>query len=255
MKFVSAVSKGSRFNQIYVPKNMANEFEPSDVVEVRLLQKNVQLFYSKGLQKLSQFKEKLIRDIFSFLSRYEGVQQIFVVGSFLTQKIDYNDIDILLVMNENRNYEEKIYSSLSDKFNIRLHVISITQDKLFHLLEVCPLTRSMMYYHVSNKRLAINPQRKIDTDHLKFLLMMPEDILEINVSSRILYDNLRRLLTIEKFLEEKNEDPVKINNELMKILGEQLFSQLKGNESIDEKSSERIRAVIASKLDKIKKMI
>ena len=256
MKFISAVSKGSRFNQIYVPRNMDGKFESGDLVEVRLLQKRIRLCYSKGLQKLSTFKENLIREVFSFLSRFEGLQQIFVVGSFLTEKVDYNDIDILLVTDkQERYYEERIYPKLVDKFNLRFHIISIAEDRLSHLLEVCPLTRSMLYYHVSDKKSLDESNRKIDESHLRFLLMMPEDVLEIDVSSRVFYDSMRRLLTIERFLEVKDEDPVKINDELKKTLGDVLFFQLKSNEAIDEKIVKRIRALIMAELDKIKGMI
>ena len=70
-KFIHKVSKGSRFNQIYVPKGMEIKFGIGDVVEVRLLKKKEHLYYSKNLPKLGEFKEKLIKDIFSFLNQFK----------------------------------------------------------------------------------------------------------------------------------------------------------------------------------------
>ncbi len=255
MKFVSTVSKGGKLNQIYVPKDVEDKFESGDIVEVRLLKKRIYLFYSKNLKRLSTFKERLIRDIFSVLSN-EGFRQIFIVGSFLTQKVEYNDIDILVVADRSgEDVEERTYEKLTDQLNLRFHVISVNEDRLPYLLETCPLTRSMLYCYVSNKDLNLKHEKRLDKNHIRFLLMMPEDVLEINVGSHVFYDSLRRLITIERFLTDKKEDPAKANDELKELLGETLFLQLKNNEPIGEKTVKRIRADIAAKLNKTNRMI
>ena len=46
MKFEHKVSRGSKFNQIYIPTDKEKEFEPGDLVEVRLLKKE---FYRRLL--------------------------------------------------------------------------------------------------------------------------------------------------------------------------------------------------------------
>ena len=70
LKFIHKVSKGSRFNQIYVPIQYSEDFEAGDFVEVRLLRKPLKIFYSQSIKKLSEFKEKLVKEIFSFLKKY-----------------------------------------------------------------------------------------------------------------------------------------------------------------------------------------
>lgn len=253
MKFVHKVSKGSRFNQIYVPKDMENIFEVGDIVEVKLLKKNIQLFYSKNIQKLSEFKERLIKEIFFILKDLKEIKQIFIVGSFLTQRIEYNDIDVV-IMTDNKKIEEIVYNKLINKFNLKFHVISITKNDLMSLEQICPLTRSMFYYNISNKKFEIL-NKKIDKKHIKFLLMMPEDLLEINVNSRVFYDNMRRLMTIERFLENKDGDPSKIDDELKILVGEFLFLQIRNNENIDKKIIKKLREIIKVKLDKINKLL
>src|SRR3989338_9269341 len=52
-QFEHKISQGSRFNQIYIPKEMEEIFEVGDIVQVRLLKKKEQLHYSKTLKKLS----------------------------------------------------------------------------------------------------------------------------------------------------------------------------------------------------------
>ncbi|MBI4154761.1 hypothetical protein HY498_01605, partial [Candidatus Woesearchaeota archaeon] len=97
MKFTHKISKGGRFNQIYIPREVEQNFEVGDLVEVRLLKKKTQFYYSKTLPKLSEFKEKLIKDVFSIIEQFKEINQVFLIGSFLTQKIDYHDIDIIII--------------------------------------------------------------------------------------------------------------------------------------------------------------
>ena len=253
MKFVHRVSKGSKFNQIYIPREMENVFDIGDLVEVKLLEKSLKLYYSNNLLKLTEFKEKLIREIFSFLSKFKEIEQIFVVGSFLIQKIEYNDIDIIIIM-DNKKLEEIVYNKLVDKFNLKFHLITITKNSFYYLKQVCPLTRSMFYYGVSNKEFEILP-RKTDKKHINFLLMMPEDLLEINVNSRVFYDNIRRLITIERFLEGKDEDPIKVDNELKILTGDILFGYIKNNDNLDIKEMKKLREIIKMKLGKINKLL
>ncbi len=227
-------------------------FEVGDLVEVKLLEKKIGLYYSKNLEKLGEFKEKLINEILSFLSRFEDIKQIFIVGSFLTSKADYQDIDLILITNKPN---DKIYEKLTEKFGMKFHVISMTEEKFLQLIKICPLVRSMFYYCVSNKSILESGERKIDVNHLKFLLMLPEDSLEINLSGRAYYDCLRRLIAIEKFLSKKEEDPKKINSETEKLVDENLFLTLKDNERIEGAALDKIRKIIKEKLDKIGKEI
>src|SRR3989344_3610911 len=107
MQFIHKVSKGRRFNQIYIPRGLESIFEAGDLVEVKLIKKKVELFYSRKIE-INEFKNKLIREIISFLSRFKDIKQIFMVGSFLTKKIDYNDIDLLIISNKDLDEEIEI---------------------------------------------------------------------------------------------------------------------------------------------------
>src|SRR3989344_3288307 len=127
--FTHQVSKGTRFNQIYIPKNKEGEFEVGDIVQVKLVSKKNKLYYSKNLQKLSPFKEKIIQEIFSEVSKFREVKQVFIFGSFLTKKIDYNDIDIILI-SDNEKIEEKVYDGLIERLNLKFHVVSFKGEGL-----------------------------------------------------------------------------------------------------------------------------
>ena len=251
MKFIHTISKGSRHNQIYIPKEMEMNFSVGDIVQVKLVSKKIRLIYSKPLRNLSEFKEKLVLDVFSFLSQFQ-IKQIFFVGSFLTEKIDYNDIDLLIIIkNQDKNLEEIIYNKLIEKFNLKFHILVISDKRFNVLIKICPLIRSMLTFFVSDNNFKLEKNMYLDKNHIKFLLMMPEDILEITPESRIFYDSLRRLVTIERFLNESDISTIRINSDLEELLGSNLIIILKENAKIDSKTINRLRNIIKDKLAKI----
>src|SRR3989344_6685266 len=103
IKFVHSVSKGSRYNQIYLPKEVEKHFDVGDIVEVKLIEKKQELFIHKV--KLTGFKERLIKEIFEFLRKFKDIEQVLVVGSFLMEKSSYNDIDIIVLTKEEKSDE------------------------------------------------------------------------------------------------------------------------------------------------------
>lgn len=249
LKFIHKVSKGTRFNQIYIPQDMHKHFEAGDLVEVTLLEKKDSLFYSGYLNKLNDFKENLIKKIFLLLEKYKQIEQIFVVGSFLSQKQDFNDIDIILISNE--NLENEIYRLLIEKFEMKFHIITLQKNSFEDLIKYCPLTRGMLYFFVSNKEFMFPKKTELNKNHIKFLLMMPEDILNITLNPRVFYDSLRRLLTIERFLENQPLNPLDINKKIITLLGENLALNLRQNEPINDNIIKKLRDIIKLKLNNI----
>jgi len=252
--FQHSVSKGSKFNQIYIPSRYSLDFEVGDVVEVKLLQKKKMIFYSKNIKKLPDFKEKIIREIFSILPKSERIEQVIVFGSFLTKDVDYNDLDILLLGKE--EIEEQAYKELTEKLKLKFHVISARKDNLLKALEICPVTRGMLYYFVSNKAFSIPSKITFDKNHIMYLLMMPEDLLRVKFSSgRVYYDALRKLISIESFLEMSETTPDKIDGRLSKVLDERILQRLKDDLVVSDDIVRSIRKIIGKKIKKIRKLI
>ncbi len=256
MQFTHTISKGSRYNQVYIPKGMEIFFEVGDTVEVKLIKKRIQLQYSKNLKRLSDFKETVIKSIFSAMYQYPSVLQTFIVGSFLKQKAEYHDVDVLIVVQKKDDTLEKtIYGELGDLINLKFHLMMIPQERFLHLLESCPLVRNMLSCFVSDQPFKPLPQRVIDQDHIKFLLMMPEDLLTIRVPSRGYYDSMRRLIVIKNFLVNEENRFFDIEEELASLMQRALVKMLSDNEPIDNKSLKKVRAVIKSLLDSISKVL
>jgi len=252
--FEKKVSKGSKFNQIYIPKEMERIVEVGDLVQIKLLEKHKELYY-KNQKKLPDFKEYLIKNIFSDLQRFNEIKTIFVVGSFLYETI-YNDIDIIIIIDKEKKVSEKNIENLLIKtFNQKFHVLLFSEEKLRTLIEKDPLTRIMFNNYVSNKKIDFDYKKKIDEKHIMFLLMMPEDLLELRLPSKIFYNNLRRLITIEEFLKNKNLERQDLLNKIKKEINIKLLDKIKNNEEINNEEIDILRRLIRVKIKNIKSMI
>ncbi len=227
-------------------------FEPGSFVKVTLLKKNT-LYYSKNLPHVGEFKENLIKKVFQTLGGLREIKQTFVVGSFLTKNTDYGDVDLLIVCNKKIS-EDKISSILADKIGINFHIFAVSDLNFEKLMEMDPLTRSMLYSFASNKPFSISKTITFDKNHINFLLMMPQDLLKISASSRVFYDSLRRLLSIQRFLENKSLNSLEIEQELKTLL-KNLFSLAKNNEPLPPKLVNEIRKIIKLKLGIINNLI
>ncbi len=253
-KFIHKVSKGSRFNQIYIPKEYEQIFQKGDIVEIRLVEKKVNLYYSKNLKKLSEFKEKLIKDIFLEISKFKEVDQVFIFGSFLTKKADYNDIDIFVV-SANEEIDKQVHVSLTEKLNMKFHVIALNEENLKHQLKISPVIRSMFYYFISNKQFLVPKDKEIEVNHIKSLLMFPEDLLNVELESESFYEALRRIICISQFLLNKEIAPDKIDEIIKKQIDNNLLERIKNNKKLRSKSMKELRKVIKIKLKEINSML
>lgn len=252
--FRKEVSKGSRFNQIYIPKYMETTIGVGDLVQVTLLKKHAQLYY-KNQENLSDFKEYLIKNIFSALQAFSEIKVTFVVGSFLHETV-YNDIDIILIIDKKReDFDKNIENLLTKKFNQRFHILSFNEGELKNLIETDPLTRAMFDSCISSKKTELDYKKTIDENHIKFLLMMPEDLLEITLSSKIFYDNLRRVVTIEQFLKNKPLDMESILTEIKKLINIALLNKIRNNQEINKIEITELREILKEKIKKIKEII
>ena len=248
--FKKKVSKGSRFNQVYIPKEMEKKIMVGDLVEVKLLKKHLDIYYHNQ-KRLSEFKEYLAKNIFSELMQFNGIKNAFIVGSFLYETT-YNDIDIVVISGKEN---KKIEQILTERFNQKFHIICFSEEKLRLLIEKDPIIRSMFSQYLSGTKINLNYKSCVDKNHIQFLLMMPEDLLEIELSSKIYYDNLRRLKTIRLFLENKSLDNPQIMGEMKKGIDKSLLRKIKNNGEINKEELKKIRNIIKNDTKWVKKTI
>ena len=251
VSFIRKVSKGSKFNQIYVPKEMENIIDVGDLVQVNLLEKKSNIYY-KNQGKLTKFKEYLIKNIFYNLKKFKEIEIVFLVGSFLDEDI-YNDIDLIIVSKEYvRHLEKSIEYNLSKILNQKFHILSFNHKKLKELIEKDPIMRAMFQKYISNKKISLDYKKIIDWSHIKFLLMMPEDLLELDLPIKIFFDNIRRLITIERFLHNKDLSRKVILEEMKRNIPQDILDKIKDNKYINNIEIIRLKRIIKEKLIRIK---
>lgn len=253
IKFEKSVSKGSRFNQIYVPSSLNNIIEVGDLVEVRLLEKR-RFHYSKNQPLINRFKEEMIREIFNFLNKRIKCSGIFIVGSFLTKIYGFNDIDLVILDSEYNNLK-KLENELMNEFNQKFHVLIYKKDELEKVLSYDPMMVSMFSIYVADRVIKLEYGYKIDKKHILFLLMMPKDLLKIKLEPRIFYDSIRRLITIEHFLNKKTLLINEIDKEAENLLGKELYEITRANRCISDKEIKSIRKIIKGKIIGIEKLV
>ena len=189
------------------------------------------------------------------MQRFSEIKTVFIVGSFLYETV-YNDIDIIIITDKEEKISEKNIEDLLIKtFNQKFHALLFNEEKLKILIEKDPITRVMFNNYISNKKIDFDYKKKIDERHIKFLLMMPEDLLELNLPSKFFYDNLRRLVAIEEFLRNKDLEREKLLNLIGKEINTKLLDKIKNNEEINNKELNILREFIKKKIKDIKKMM
>ena len=96
----------------------------------------------------------------------------------------------------------------------------------------------------------------INENHLKNLLMMPEDLLKVRFPlGKVYYDSLRKLITIEHFLKNDEIAPDKIDSELIGLINAEKLKILKENRNVESYLLKEIRSIIKEKLALIHKLI
>ena len=117
MEISGRVSKGSRMDQIYIPKNRSGLAIGSYVVIKPVIEPK---FGDKpclyNLQYLEPIKLEIIKRVMGLIDDY--VENVIITGSFLNKGFNFGDLDVLLITNERvngLNIENKLYSDLSSE--------------------------------------------------------------------------------------------------------------------------------------------
>ncbi len=253
--FRARVSRGSRFSQIYVPKTV-EEIGAGDLVEVRLVEKKVSLFFYHT-KNLPVFKRKVSEGIVRICLE-NGAECVIIVGSFLTDLTGYRDIDVLVLVGDGENRErfsERVHNAIVREFPLKIHVLALWKSEFERLRNSCPLTVSMLYRHVSNMKISGLVKAVVDKNHIASLLMLPEDVLDVTVDSRVLYDCFRRVVTIERFLKKESVDVLEVVKDVETILGSKIAVFLKRNETIDEVIRESVRSLLRERIGRVKELL
>jgi len=215
IEIISKVSRGTKMDQIYLPKNRQG-LEAGSYVVVKILQQedarareenNAKPFFY-GLKYLEPIKIQIIQEIMNIIGR-ESYENIIITGSFLESGFNFKDIDVL-VIGETKIDEKKVSSEVKSKIGADIHLIALSSKELILGLSSDPIYENMLSKCVSAKRIVFNVKRRINPQILDLQLLKSKMILDNfdALGGDEKYYLVKNLIAIELFINGK-----KINNE------------------------------------------
>lgn len=220
MEIVSKISKGSKMDQIYIPK-IRTGFSTGSYVIIKPLE-NLEIErkiktekikpYFYNTQSLEPIKLEIIIKIIKIIDSKILYKNIIITGSFLKNGFNFNDIDILII-NENKKDTEQtkeIYEVIKNTIGIKSHIIIIDNKSFLRGLCTDPLYQMMLSKYVSKNKAIYKIKNERNYKLLDLHLLKSKTLINnfdiLNGNEK--YYLTRNMLAISLFLKDK-----KINDE------------------------------------------
>ncbi|MCX6742566.1 MAG: hypothetical protein NTX24_05370 [Candidatus Pacearchaeota archaeon] len=215
MEIISRISKGSRMDQIYIPKNRSG-LNIGDYVIVRLIsleergqlkkqEKDLRKPFFYGINRIEPIKMEIINRIFGILDKFQ-FENVIITGSLLEKGFNFNDIDLVLVSEEqDHGKKETIESQIMNSVGIKTHIIMLSKKTLISGLETDPIYESMISRCISRERIVFNYKRQILPRFLDLQLLKSKDLIKNyqEYNGREKEYLVKNLVSISLFLEGK----------------------------------------------------
>lgn len=221
MELVGKVSKGTKMDQIYIPKNRSGLSIGSYVVlkPIDIVEKHNPVFY--GVDYIEPIKMKIVEQIFDYLSGVDA-SNIMITGSFLEKGFHFEDVDVLIVAEKcNANYYKGI---LKNSLGINFHLIVLDEKTLIKGIETDPMYQGMINTCIAKKRLFYRVRNKPNFKILDLHLLKNIDL---NTTGREKYKLVRNLIAIQMFIH--NRKIQNLNLQIERVFGKGTVENLKNN--------------------------
>lgn len=224
MEIISKISKGSRMDQVYIPKNRTG-FAVGDHVVIRLLEalqekKPPEKLYFYGVKRLEPVKSGIIHEIMQIIEKsVANYENIFVTGSFLERGFQFNDIDILII-SKNKINQEIIKENIERKTGIKTHILILNNKELSKGLETDPLYHMILNRCIAKKRFIYKTKQTINYKFLDLHLLKSKtlsDNFDI-LSGKEKYNLVRNTIAIYLYLKKNKVTIDSVDKEIKKAL-------------------------------------
>jgi len=240
MHIVSKISKGSKMDQIYIPKNRVG-FDIGNYVTIRILKEGdveepTEKLCFYGIKRLEPIKLEIIRDVFEVIDKYiDNYKNIIITGSFLEKGFRFNDVDIIIVAVGNVK-SERISENIGNKIGVNGHIIVLSGNELAIGLETDPLYRMMLSKCVAKKRFFYKTRQTINYKLLDLHLLKSKTFIDNFdiLRGKEKYDFVRNMISIYLFLNGNDVTVEVVNKEIKKTFGIEI-GKIKDN-ILDKKS-------------------
>ncbi|MBI4140420.1 hypothetical protein HY485_01140 [Candidatus Woesearchaeota archaeon] len=232
MEIVSKISRGTLMDQIYLPKKRAG-FIVGSYVRVEPLQTTVvqeKLFFY-NVEHLEPLKVSAIKEIFAIADKTINIyDNIIITGSFLDNGFTFNDIDILVVSQSERD-TEAFKKSVKNSTGLIPHIIVLDNKTLVEGLSTDPLYQTMLSKCIAKKRFIYKIQHRINYKLLDLHLLkseiLPGNFNVLNGTEK--YYLTRNMVAIYLFLKEKKTSKEQIDTEIKQLFNLKNIEEIKQN--------------------------
>ncbi|MEK6932570.1 MAG: hypothetical protein AABW56_02125 [Nanoarchaeota archaeon] len=216
MEIISKVSKGSKMDQIYIPKNRYGFSVGSPVIiksleEERIIEKP----YFYNINYIEPIKLDIINKIINIIDKNYSYENVIFTGSFLDKGFNFEDIDVLLITESDADIKEKIESTIG----IKTHIISIDNKTLIKGLSTDPIYIMMLSKCISRKRFIYDVKTEMNYKLLDLHLLKSKTLIDnfdiLNGSEK--YYLTRNLISIYIYANSKKISKEIVDNEIKKI--------------------------------------
>ncbi|MBS3079365.1 hypothetical protein J4218_04540 [Candidatus Pacearchaeota archaeon] len=214
MELIGKITKGSKIDQIYLPKKRIGfsignyvRITPLDI-SIETVKRNKPYFYN--IEDIEPIKLRISEEIFNIIDKEVENKNIIITGSFLDYGFNFNDLDILIIGNMLSDAEEKqiigiIEEKIKNNIGIKPHIILIDNKSLIKGLSTDPLYQSMLSRCVSKERIIykIEPEKnKINYKILDLHLLKSKVVIDTfdSLTGEEKYYYLQNLVSIYLFL-------------------------------------------------------
>ncbi len=236
MEIIGKISKGSRMDQIYLPKNRENLSIGSYVLikplesEFQLKQKDEKLYFY-NISSIEPIKLEIIKQIIASIKKLiKNYENIIITGSFLDKGFNFNDIDMLII-SEGKINLNMIEKAIEDKIKIKIHIIALNNKTLVEGLSTDPLYQIMLSKCVVKKRFVYKSKRRINYKILDLHLLKSKNLIDnfdvLNGNEK--YDLTRNLVAISLYLEKRKIGKEEVDRKIMEYFNLKDIKEIKQN--------------------------
>lgn len=237
MELISKVSKGTKMDQIYIPKNRTG-FDIGKYVLIKPLNNEERVesdrwqkdkLYLYKINNIEPIKIEIIKSIIKLMGALQYDNLIFV-GSFLEAGFNFNDIDILII-SESHYDLTPINKEIHEKIGILPHIISMSGKELNIGLQTDPLYTLMLSKSIAKKRFIFNIKRKIEPKVIDMHLLKSKSLIGNYdyLSGNDKYYLTRNMFAIQSFIENKEINKESIDKRIVNELKLKSIQELKNN--------------------------
>ena len=226
---VKKISKGSRFNQIYLQKNEGVGFEPGKSVVVRpletvLVKEPLIVEYNVKLESL---KKEIVRIVFKLVNNEGDYDNVLITGSFLERGFHFEDI-VIVILNPRNVNRERLNDAIKQSTDIEPHLILMDAESFNRGIKRDPLFRLMIDRYVSAKRAIFRKDREVNYKLLDMYLVRNKNLVEgydlFSIKQR--KKLLRDFISIKLFVENKDVTIKNIEKETKRLFGKELIENI-----------------------------